>query len=131
MQGLLEVVNRHDATVGMFIKASKTKVKSALISGEQIQAVLLDSESVKDVDKRSSQTARAPRRSEAGLILLVLHSLVWNPVLVKLMIFLGLVFWRINPIELLPDLIGCVVFCGSEPNHLFAFFFSRGCGYRA
>ncbi len=82
MQGRLEIVNRHAATVGMCIKTSKTTVKSAIISGEQIQAVLLDSESVEDVDKCSSQTARAPRRSEAGLILLVLHSLVWNPVLV-------------------------------------------------
>ncbi len=66
MQGLLEFVNRHAATVGMFIKASKTKVKSALISGEQLQAVLLDSESLEDADKCSSQTARSPRTSEGG-----------------------------------------------------------------
>ncbi len=42
MQGLLEAVNRHGAAVGMRINASKTKVMSALIPGEQRQAVLLD-----------------------------------------------------------------------------------------
>ncbi len=51
MQGLLEDVNRHAATVGMRINASKTKVMSALISGEQRQAVLLDGELLEDVDK--------------------------------------------------------------------------------
>ncbi len=35
MQGLLEAVNRHAAAVSMRINASKTKVKSALILGEQ------------------------------------------------------------------------------------------------
>ncbi len=51
MQGLLEAVNRHAATVGMYINASKTKVMSALIPGEQRQVVLLDGESLEDVDK--------------------------------------------------------------------------------
>ncbi len=51
MQGLLEAVNRHAAAVGMRIKASKTKVMSALIPGEQRQAVLLDGEPLEDVDK--------------------------------------------------------------------------------
>ncbi len=35
MHGLLEAVNRHAAAVGMRINASKTKVMSALIPGEQ------------------------------------------------------------------------------------------------
>ncbi len=35
MQGLLEAVNRHAAAVGMRINASRTKVMSALIPGEQ------------------------------------------------------------------------------------------------
>ncbi len=48
MQGQLEFVNRHAATVGICIKASKSKVKSALISGEQLHGVLLDSESLED-----------------------------------------------------------------------------------
>ncbi len=39
-QGLFEAVNRHAAAVSMRINASKTKVMSALISGEQRQAVL-------------------------------------------------------------------------------------------
>ncbi len=37
MQGLLDAVNRHAAAVGMRINASKTKVMSALIHGEQGQ----------------------------------------------------------------------------------------------
>ncbi len=41
MQGLLAAVNRHTAAVGMRTNASKTKVMSALIPGEQRQAVLL------------------------------------------------------------------------------------------
>ncbi len=44
MQGLLEAVNRLAAAAGMRISASKTKVMSALIPGEQRQAVLLDDE---------------------------------------------------------------------------------------
>ncbi len=50
VQGLLEAVNRH-AAVGMHINASKTKVMSALIPGEQRQAVLLDGEPLEDIDK--------------------------------------------------------------------------------
>ncbi len=51
MQGLLEAVNRHAAAVGMRVNASKTTVMSALIPGEQRQAVLLDGEPLVDVDK--------------------------------------------------------------------------------
>ncbi len=51
MQGLLEAVNRHSVAVGMRITASKTKVMSAPIPGEQRQAVLLDGEPLEDVDK--------------------------------------------------------------------------------
>ncbi len=50
MQDLLEAVNRHAATVDMRINASKTKVMSALIPGEQRQAVLLDGGPLEDVD---------------------------------------------------------------------------------
>ncbi len=42
MQGLLGIVNRHAAAVGMRINASKTKVMPAHIPGEQRQAGLLD-----------------------------------------------------------------------------------------
>ncbi len=35
MQGLLDAANHHAAEVGMWINASKTKVMSALIRGEQ------------------------------------------------------------------------------------------------
>ncbi len=51
MQGLLDAVNRLAAAVGMRINASKTKVMSALVPGEQCQAVLLDGEPLEDVDK--------------------------------------------------------------------------------
>ncbi len=51
MQGLLEAVNRHAAAVTMRLNASKTKVMSALIPGEQRQAVLLDDEPLEDVEK--------------------------------------------------------------------------------
>ncbi len=51
MQGLLEAVNRHAAAVCMHINASKTKVMSALIPGEQRQAVQLDGEPLEDADK--------------------------------------------------------------------------------
>ncbi len=51
MQGLLEAVNRHAVAVGMRINASKTKVMSALIPGEQRQAVRLDDEPLEDVEK--------------------------------------------------------------------------------
>ncbi len=69
MHGQLEAVN-----------ASKTKVMSALIPGEPRQAVLLDGEPLENADKFKYLEGRAPRRSEAGLILLVLHSLTCNPV---------------------------------------------------
>ncbi len=51
MHGLLEAVNRHAATVGMRINASKTKMMPARIPGEQRQAVLLDDEPLEDVEK--------------------------------------------------------------------------------
>ncbi len=51
MQGLLDAVNRHAAAVGMRINASKTKVMSALVPDEQRQAVLLDGETLEDVEK--------------------------------------------------------------------------------
>ncbi len=51
MQRLLEAVNRHAAVVDMRINASKTKVMSALIPGEQRQAVLLDGEPLEDVER--------------------------------------------------------------------------------
>ncbi len=51
MQGLLEAVNCHAATVGMCINALKTKVMSAHIHGEQRQAVLLDGEPLEDAEK--------------------------------------------------------------------------------
>ncbi len=51
IQGLLEVVNRHAAAVGVRINASKTKVTSALIPGERRQAMLLDGQPLEDVDK--------------------------------------------------------------------------------
>ncbi len=47
MQGLLEAFDRHAAAVGMSINASKTKVMSAFIPGEQRKAVLLDVEKFK------------------------------------------------------------------------------------
>ncbi len=51
MLGLLEAINRHATAVGMRINTSKTEVMSALIPGEQRQAVLLDGEPLEDVDK--------------------------------------------------------------------------------
>ncbi len=51
MQGLTEAVNRHATAVGMRINAAKTMVMSALIPGEQRQAVLFDGEPLDDVDK--------------------------------------------------------------------------------
>ncbi len=50
-QGLLEAINLYPAAVGVRINASKTKVMSALIPGEQRQAVLLDGEPLEDVNK--------------------------------------------------------------------------------
>ncbi len=51
IQGLFEEVNRNAATVGMRIKASKTKAISALIPSEQRQTALLDGELLEDVEK--------------------------------------------------------------------------------
>ncbi len=51
MHGLREAVNRHAATVGMRMNASETKVMSALIPGEQRQAVFLDGEPLEDVER--------------------------------------------------------------------------------
>ncbi len=51
MHGQLEAVNRRAAAVGMRINASKIKVMSALIPGEQRQAVLLVGEPLENVDK--------------------------------------------------------------------------------
>ncbi len=51
IQGLFEAINRHTATVGIRINASKTKVMSALIPGDQHQTVVLDGEPLEDVDK--------------------------------------------------------------------------------
>ncbi len=51
MQGFLEAVSYHAATVGMDSNATKTKVMSALTPDEQRQAVLLDVEPLEDVDK--------------------------------------------------------------------------------
>ncbi len=48
-QVLLEAVNRHAAAGSMRIKSSMTKVVSALISGEQCQAVPLDGEPFEEV----------------------------------------------------------------------------------
>ncbi len=55
---------------------------SALVPGEQHQAVLLDGEPLEDVGKFKYLGAMfvALRRSEAGLILLVPQSLTYNPV---------------------------------------------------
>ncbi len=50
-QCLLEAVNHHAAAVGMRINASKTKMMSALIRGEQRHAVLLDGGPLEDVEK--------------------------------------------------------------------------------
>ncbi len=60
------------------INASKTNVTSALIPGEKHQAVLLDGSDTTVLC--SSQKSRVPRKSKAGPIVPVLHSLVCNPV---------------------------------------------------
>ncbi len=85
MQDLLDAVNRHDAAVGMRINASKTKVMSALVPDEPSCLMVSHWRMWKNSSTLAGcswQTARAPRRSEAGLILLVPHSLAYNPVLV-------------------------------------------------
>ncbi len=51
MQGLLGAVNCYATAVGLRINASKIKVMSALIPGEQRQAVLLNNEPAEDVGK--------------------------------------------------------------------------------
>ncbi len=51
MQGLLQAADRHAAIIGMCINASKAKVMSALIPGEQRQVGLLDGEPVEDIEK--------------------------------------------------------------------------------
>ncbi len=51
MQGLFAALIHHAAAVGMRIRASKTKLLSALIPGEQRQADLRDGEPLEDVDK--------------------------------------------------------------------------------
>ncbi len=64
MQGLLEAVNRHAAAVGMRINASKTKVMSALIPGEQRQAINLDGEPLEDVDKCKRPRHRGDQKQD-------------------------------------------------------------------
>ncbi len=51
MQGLVEAVTHPATAFGWRINASKTKVMSALIPGEQRQALLLDGEHLEDVAK--------------------------------------------------------------------------------
>ncbi len=51
MQNLIEAATHHATTVGMQIDTSKTKVTSALIPGAKRQTVLLDDESMEDVEK--------------------------------------------------------------------------------
>ncbi len=86
VQSLLEVVNCHGAAVGMRINVPKNKLMSALSPGEQCQAVPLDGEPLgmlpnSRISSRClSQMARAPKMSEAELILLVPNSLAYNPV---------------------------------------------------
>ncbi len=48
----------------MSINASKTKVMSALIPGDQLQAVLLDGEHLEDVDKRKRQGHRGDQKQD-------------------------------------------------------------------
>ncbi len=51
IQGLLEAVNRHAVAFAMRINASKAKVMSAFIPGEQRQAALFDVKPFEDGDK--------------------------------------------------------------------------------
>ncbi len=51
MQDLLEAASNSDAAVGMRISASRTKVRSAIIPGEQRQAFLSNGEPLEEVDK--------------------------------------------------------------------------------
>ncbi len=50
MHCLLEAVNRHAAAVGVRINASKIKMMSALIPGEQRQTILPEGKPSEDVD---------------------------------------------------------------------------------
>ncbi len=87
VQSLLEAVNCHGAAVGMRINVPKNKLMSAVIPGEQRQAVLLDGGPLgilpnSRISARClSQMARAPKMSEAEVILLVPNSRACNPVL--------------------------------------------------
>ncbi len=78
MQDLLEAVNHHAAAGGMRINASKTKVMSAFIPGEQRQAVM----PFEDVDKVQhlglTVVANGQSTEEIGSIITlpVPHSLV-------------------------------------------------------
>ncbi len=51
IQGLFEAANRHVAAVSIHNNATKTKVMSALIPGEQPQVILVDDELLEDADK--------------------------------------------------------------------------------
>ncbi len=75
--GLLQAVNHYTATVGICINASTTKHQlSSMVS--RCRMLTNSSTSVLCL----SQTARTPKRLEAGLILSVPHSLTCNPVFV-------------------------------------------------
>ncbi len=83
MHGRLDAVNRHAAAVCTRVNPSKSRVMSALIPSEQRQVALFDGGLETNSNKsarRSSQTARAPRGSGAGLLLPFPHSLTCNPV---------------------------------------------------
>ncbi len=48
MQDLLKAVNHHAATDGISMNASKTKLMSAPIQGEQWRVIVIDGESLED-----------------------------------------------------------------------------------
>ncbi len=52
MRGLLEAVNCHAAAVGMRIYASKTKVMSALIPGEQRSMFVTNGQGTEEIRSR-------------------------------------------------------------------------------
>ncbi len=62
----MEAVKHHDAAVGMLIYTSKTKTASTPISGEQRQNILLDGESLEDVDKVPRLDVRRERPGHRG-----------------------------------------------------------------
>ncbi len=64
MQGLFKAVYCHAAAVGMRINASKTEVMSELISGGQLQPVLLDGEPLEDADKRKQLRHRVDQKQD-------------------------------------------------------------------